>query len=98
MKAGCLSPRAQAGQLGRMQGLRTSAKEPLMAGQSFSNWSTKRWRRFESGSVGFFIVYVYHITYIHTYIQVKNVELQNFRFPAVTEALLSGATIACNCG
>jgi hypothetical protein len=48
MKDGCLSPPAQAAQLARMQGLRTSDRDPLMAGQSFWSWRKKFWRSLES--------------------------------------------------
>jgi hypothetical protein len=35
---GCFLPQAQAGQLARMQGLRTRAREPLRAGQQAWNF------------------------------------------------------------
>ena len=48
---GCLSPRAQAGQLGRVQGLKTSASEPFKAGQQRRSFSRKRFST--PGAVGF---------------------------------------------
>ena len=83
-KAGCLSPRAQAAQLGRMQGLRTSDREPLIAGQSLSSWRKKFWRSAEAADVEGGMEYVYHITYIH---RKKTRRISDARFPAVTEAL-----------
>src|ERR1017187_1314407 len=64
MKAGCLSPLAQAAQLGRMQGLRTSDREPLIAGQSFSSWRKKLLRSVESADLGSGMEYISHIPYI----------------------------------
>jgi len=64
MKARCLPPRAQAAQLGRIQGLRISAMEPLMAGQSFSSWRRKFRCRAESSDLERGMLYVYHIIYI----------------------------------
>src|SRR3974377_849454 len=47
-----------------MQGLRTSAREPLMGGQSFSSWRRKFWRRAASEDFEFGIVCICHN--IHT--------------------------------
>src|SRR2546426_5793222 len=84
MKAGCLSPRAQAAQLGRMQGFRISAREPLIAGQSFSSRWRKSWRRAESEDLGCVMICIYY--HIHT---IARNRLKDFGadFPAVTEAL-----------
>src|SRR5205085_373839 len=49
-----------------------------MAGQSFSNCWRKRWRRSESREIGFVIVYVYHITYIHTSKKKKSYKTPGF--------------------
>jgi hypothetical protein len=78
MKAGCLSPRAQAAQLGRMQGLRTSDRDPLMAGQSFASWRKKFWRSLEAVEFECGMLYVSHVTYILRKRKMKEFPIPDF--------------------